>query len=127
MEVYAENKKHDDHFKRALETLEKYLEAINENKLEETMSMLHKNSPAQLPTRHAIGPLMSTYKLYHRILDPEYIGADKDYLYLRMKQKTRKLNGPEFQNNISDVLVAMRQDEGVWKIWSIMPLETTFI
>jgi hypothetical protein len=123
----AKQKYTNNQFKRALETLKDYVKAMNENDLEETMSKLHKNSPAQLPTRYAIGPLMSTYKLYHRLLDPEYIGANNDYLFLRMKQKNRKLNGPEFQNNISDLLVAMKQDEGIWKIWNMMALETVNI
>lgn len=128
MEDNAAKQKHDDSiFKMVLGALEKYIEAMNDNKLEEAMSMLHKNSPAQLPSRHAIGPLMSIYKLHHRLLDPEYIGTDNDYLYLRIKQKTRKLDGPEFQNNISDMLISMKQDEDIWKIWNMMALETVNI
>jgi len=112
--------------KTSWDILEKYYDAMNCNKLEEVMSLIHSNSPVQIPTRQLLGQLMSNYKLNNELLLTYYVGAYNDYIFIRMKQKTIKLEGPEFKNNITDSIVAMKQDDGEWKIWSMMPLQTNF-
>lgn len=122
--------KHDnenEHYKMSLSTLEKYFNALNDNDLEGVLSMIHRSSPAQMPTRQILGQLMNSYTLNNVLLKTNYIGADNDYIYVRMKQKIIKLEGPEFKNNISDSIIVLKQDEDAWKIWSMMSLVTDFI
>jgi hypothetical protein len=113
--------------KASRDILEKYYNAMNGNKLEEVMSLIHSSSPVQIPTRQLLGQLMSNYKLNNELLLTCYVGTDLDYIFIRMKQKTIKLEGPEFKNNITDSIVAMKQDDGAWRIWSMMPLQTNFL
>ena len=117
----------NDFFEMSLSTLEKYYEAMNNNDLEGTLSMIHSTSPTQLPTRQILGKLMHAYKLKTELIETKFIGSDNGYICIRMTQKTTKVEGPDFKDNITDSLVAMKHDEKVWKIWSMMPLETKFI
>lgn len=111
----------------ALNTLDKYYKAMNTNDLEGTLDMIHSSSPSQLPSRQILGELMSVYKLNNELLESKYIGHDHDYLYLRIKQKTIKMEGPDFQNNISDSIFAMKKDSGIWKVWSVMSMDTNVL
>ncbi|MFC1840814.1 hypothetical protein ACFL1N_14635 [Thermodesulfobacteriota bacterium] len=113
--------------KMSRDILKKYYKVMNDNELEGVLGFIHSCSPVQIPTRQVLGQLMSTYKLKNELLQTNYVGADNGYLFVKMKQKTTKLKGPEFKDNITDSIVAMRQDEGTWKIWSMMPLQTDFL
>lgn len=117
----------NDFLKTSWSILEKYYNAMNGNKLEEAMNLIHSGSPVQIPTRQLLGQLMSSYKLNNELLLTCYVGTDSDYIFIRIKQKTTKLEGPEYKNNITDSIVAMKQDDGAWKIWSMMPLHTWFL
>jgi len=122
--------KHDNEnefYKMSLCTLGKYINAMNDNDIEGVLNMIHSSSQAQMPTRQMLGQLMNAYKLKNELLDSKYIGADNKYIFIRVKQKTIKLEGPEFKNNITDSVIALKQDEDAWKIWGLMPLETVFI
>ncbi len=127
----------ENHFKKQIDKnrfmktswdiLEKYYDAMNGNHLEEVLGFIHRSSPVLLPTRQLLGQLMSSYKLNNELLLTYYVGADSDYMFIRMKQKTTRLEGPEFRDNITDSIVAMKQDGEKLRIWSMMPLETSFL
>ena len=128
MENYLKKQIDKNNFmKTSWDILEKYHNAMNGNKLEEVLDFIHSSSPVQIPTRQLLGQLMSSYKLNNKLLLTCYVGSDSGYIFIRMKQKTTKLEGPDFRDNITDSIVAMKQDEDAWKIWSMMPLETSFL
>ena len=127
----------DNHFKKQIdknnfmkaswEFLTKYHDAMNGRDPEEVLCFIHSSSPVQIPTRQLLGQLMSHYRLKNELLLTYYVGADSGYAFIRMKQKTLRVEGPEFNDNVTDSIVAMKQDAGTWKIWSMMPLETSFL
>ena len=122
-------KKSDENemMKMVLGTIEEYYNAMNASDLEGTLSMIHSESPTQLQTRQVIGQVMNAFKLNNELLEKRYIGSDDDYIYVKIKQKITKVKVPEFHNNISDLILAMRKDGESWKIWCMMPLETSLI
>ncbi len=117
----------NDFLEMLLSTFKKYYRAMNDKDLEGVLSMIHSSSPAQMPTRQMLGPLMNKFKLIYEFMDLKYIGTDNDYIYIRINQKTTKLEGPDFRNNMTGTIVVMKQDENIWKIWGVMPLETNFL
>lgn len=128
MEHYITNQRNvNESFNILSQMLKDYINLMNDHDLEGVMAMIHCSSPALMPTRHLLGKLMSTYKLKNELLDIKYIGDDSDYVYIRMKHKTIKLEGPDFIDNITDSIAAMRKDGDVWKIWSMMPLVSNYL
>jgi len=109
-----------------LRLLDEYHNYLNGHDLEGVIGTIHSSSPAQGPTRQMFGQMFNAYRLKNELLDTRYIGMDDDYVYIKMKQKVSKLQGPEFRDFISGALVVAKKDKGDWKVWSIMPLEMTF-
>lgn len=114
-------------YESSLRLLEEYHKVLNDHDLEGVLGKIHSGSPAQAPTRQLLEQLFKAYRLNNELLNARRIGDDGDYVYIRMKQRITKLEGAEFRDNISDSLVAIRQDGDALKVWSVMPLEAHFI
>jgi membrane fusion protein len=56
------------------------------------------------------------------LLGTRYGGSDGEYAYCRFEQKIEKIAGPEFTNTLADNLAVIKQDDGIWKLWSCLPL-----
>lgn len=115
-----------DDIQNVLSMLDEHQNFLNNQDLEGVIGTLHSASPAQEPTRQMLSQLFDAYRLTNELIDTKYVGNDEDYIYIRIKQKVSKLEGPEFRDNVSDILVAVRKDGNFWKVWSMMPLEVTF-
>ncbi len=110
-----------------LNLLDKYYKVLNDHDIEGILDMIHRDSPAQSPTKQVLDGLFNTYRLNNVLLGTKNMFIDDDYVYLRMKQKTTRIEGPEFKDNISDSLVVFRKEERNWKVWNIMTLDVEFI
>ena len=101
--------------------------ACNQRDIEAYMLTLHSKSPGALETRTQLADLNKQYELAYRVLSYGFIGSDADYAVARIKQETRKLKGPEFQNNEIDMMQSFRKEKGVWKVWTTSILEVKFV
>lgn len=103
---------------RLLETLQGYIDAQNRGDAPGVAQHMHSASPFFDATRQALAQLFVNYTLACTLVDAELIGADACYGYARVRQKTVKVHGPSFDNNITDSLMVFRQERGEWKIWA---------
>ena len=99
-------------------------EAINNNLIyiqaedtEGTMSTIHSQSAVYLPTKNSLPQIFGNYQLSYTILSYKLVGYDGELAYARIKQRTKKISGPAFQNNDLDMLQIFKQEAGVWKLW----------
>jgi len=94
---------------------------------EKVMSTIHSQSPSYLPSKNMMLRLFDDYNLSFELLDFKYIAYDGDLAYARVKQVTRKISGPAFQNNEIDTVQIFRQESGVWKLWTQANIEIKYI
>ncbi len=102
----------------------KYVQAED---AEKSMSTMHSQSPSYLPTKDMMFRIFNDYNLSYEIIDFKYIAYDGDLAYARIKQVTKKISGPAFQNNELDAVQVFRQESGVWKLWSQANIDVKYI
>jgi len=111
-------------------TLRKVVEenfaAYAKEDIERIMKTIHSQSPGYAETRRMSLEIFPEYDLTYELGNFTFIGQDKEYAFARVQQKTTKISGPQFNNNLIDVLFVFRQENGVWKFWSQALLETKF-
>ena len=73
------------------------------------MKSLHSQSPSYLPSQQMIQQLFPAYDLKYELLSFQFVGEDGEYAYARIKQSTKKVSGPAFQNNIIDALMVFKK------------------
>jgi hypothetical protein len=88
---------------------------------------MHTQSPAYVPTIQTIQQMFDHYDFKVSIVSFRYIGTDEPYAIARVEQKTEKVKGPAFTNNIIDSIFIFRKENGSWKLWQQSILETRFI
>ncbi|MBN2640750.1 MAG: hypothetical protein JXR78_03770 [Victivallales bacterium] len=108
-------------------TIIENLEASNMQNMEQTLKTIHTQSMAYMQTKMQISKIYDNWKLKIDLLNFEFIGMTGDYAVARFRQKTVKLSGPAFNNNISDALAVFKQENGKWKFWSQCQLAVEFI
>ncbi len=101
------------------------LRASQAEDLPAAMATLHPASPVAGTTRLAMQTYFRAFDLKYELLSLSWIGRDADYAVLRFRQKTTKVAGEAFQDNILDGLHVFRRYGEAWKIWTTVPLEAT--
>ncbi len=101
----------------------KYMQQEN---VELTMSTLHTQSPVYEATKMTSIQIFEVYDLKYELSQYNFITQDGEYAYARVVQRTTKMSGPEFGNNVIDLLHVLKKEAGKWKIWTSAPLEIQF-
>jgi len=103
------------------------MKACQDEDLDAAMSTLHSQSPAYLPTKQQTSILFENFDLKYELAAFKYIGQDGEYAVARIKQKTTKVAGPAFQNNVTDLIAVFRKENGHWKFWNQIILGTKYL
>lgn len=91
------------------------------------MGDMHSQSPAYASTQNMLKQLFPLYDLKYELVRYEFVGADSEYAYAKVKQRTTKIKGPQFQNNELESLMIFKQENGIWKLWTQANLSVTYI
>jgi hypothetical protein len=95
--------------------------------IEAVKRTIHTQSPAYIASAQNLRQLFDYYDLKHELLSFHYIGLDGAYAIARGEQKTVKLKGPAFKDNVLDSIYIFREEKGQWKLWQQAVLESRFI
>jgi hypothetical protein len=102
------------------------LKATQAEDMDRMMKTIHTQSPSYLQTKQQIAPIFDNFDLSYRLLSYSYIGLDGEYAVARVKQATKKVSGPAFQNNELDLMQVFRKENGKWKFWAQAILEMKY-
>jgi hypothetical protein len=94
------------------------LKYMQEEDSSKAMSTIHSQSPSYLSTKNILSQIFSNYKLSYKLVSFKFIAHHDDLVYARVKQATKKISGPVFQNNIIDMVQVFKQESGIWKLWA---------
>ncbi|MFH1459622.1 MAG: hypothetical protein ABIG64_04545 [Candidatus Omnitrophota bacterium] len=91
------------------------------------MDTIHTQSPGYLQTKAFSDQLFPLFDLKYELLNFRYLITDGDFALARVTQKTTKVSGPAFQDNILDSIFVYKQENGKWKFWSQVMLTIKYI
>ncbi len=91
---------------------------MNEEKYEEAMNTIHKDSPAYQVSDTMIKQLFDMYDLNYKIVSMKVLEHNDSKAKIEFVQITTKLKGPEFKNNQSRGIHTLKKDGDSWKIYS---------
>lgn len=109
------------------EIIEINLQYTQDENIEKTMSTMHSQSPSYLPTKNVLPEVFKNYDLRYKLISYKFIAYDGDLAYVRIKQTTKKISGPAFNNNELDAVQTFRQEAGQWKLWAQMNIDIKYI
>ncbi len=91
---------------------------MNEEKYDEAMNTIHKDSPSYPASEIMIKQLFERYDLNYKIVSMKVLEDNNSEAKIEFVQITTKLNGPEFKNNKSTGIHRLKKDGDSWKIYS---------
>lgn len=91
--------------------------ACQEERADAVLSTLHPESPARAETAEVLQHLFDTYDLSYDLLSFRFLGRDGDCAVAVGEQKTVKVRGPEFRNNVIRSVYVFRRHGASWTLW----------
>lgn len=108
--------------------LEKNLQAYTDEDLDAMIATVNTKSPMFGATVNSMKVLVAQYDLKYELESFKYFGRDAEYAVVRVKQKTTKVAGPAFNDNILDAMHIYRQDDKKqWKLWQTAILDVEYL
>jgi hypothetical protein len=98
--------------------IEANLKYMNEEKYDEAMNTIHKDSPSYPASEIMIKQLFERYDLNYKIVSMKVLEDNNSEAKIEFVQITTKINGPEFKNNKSTGIHRLKKDGDSWKIYS---------
>lgn len=103
------------------------LNAYQNENISRAMETIHTLSPQYLLVKEAGATIFPTYDLKYELLSFKYLVSDGEYAIARGMQKTSKISGPAFRNNIIEIIFIFKQEDGKWKLWNQAVLALEFV
>lgn len=107
-------------------TLENF-QAYEKEDIALIMETVHPQSPGYTATREFSARIFPEYDIKYELLELHFIAKDGEFAIARTKQKTTKVSGPQFRDNIIDAIVIFKQDGQKWKFWSQATLTIDYL
>lgn len=109
-------------------TMTENIRSTQAEDLEAMMKTIHPKSPLYETTRRQVAQVFGKLKgLRYELVSLKFLAVDGAYAVARIRQRTTKVPPENFRNNEIDMIVAFKQDEGTWKIWTQATLEIRFL
>ena len=102
-------------------------QAYEKEDIDKVMKTVHSASPGFQATKEFSSKIFPAFEIKYEMMSFKFIATEGDYALGRVKQKTSKVSGPEFSDNIIDAIVIFKQENGVWKLWSQATLTVEYI
>lgn len=100
---------------------------MNEEKFDEAMNTIHKDSPAYPATESMLKQLFERYDLNYKVVSMKVTEETDLEAKIEFVQITSKLKGPEFKNNKGTGVHTLKKDGDSWKIYSTEMTDVQFL
>jgi len=100
---------------------------MNEEKFDEAMNTIHKDSPAYPATESMLKQLFDRYDLDYKVISMKVIQETETDAKIEFVQITSKLTGPEFKNNKATGIHTLKKDGDSWKIYTTEMKDIKFL
>ncbi len=128
--IFAEQNDTDEFYKTSAELQRVLLENFDAYEKEEifrVLSTIHTLSPTYLPTKDVANAIFPDYELKYEVVGFKLLAIDDEYAIARVLQKTFKVEGPKFKDNVIDAFIVYKQEKAQWKLWSQIILGVEYI
>lgn len=109
--------------KHAVELQVKYTQDEN---LKGALSLIDEQSPVYAPTQQAYEQQFSLFDLKFALKDVQVVGVDGDQAAVKTVIDVDKVNGPDFDNNVTTAMHLLIKRNGQWKIAQSQTLSIDF-
>lgn len=103
------------------------LRAANNKNIDDYMATLHVESPLYQSTRDTMLEIFRVYDLEFSFVEIEVIGVSGDTGEVRFIQTTRKIKGPDFNDNQLEGINIMKKYNDEWKIYDTEILDIVYL
>ncbi len=91
--------------------------ACQREDMDRAMATVHPDSPMREQTETMLAQVFAAYDLSYTLDSMEILSNDGDVARVRVKQTTRKVDGPAFRDNRIQIVNELRKSGDDWKLY----------
>lgn len=104
--------------REAIAVIYRNLETAENENLREHMATIHEGSPVYSTMEKLMSQAFIRYDLKYSIKDIKVVASSPDEIKVKFTQTTKKVQGPEFRDNVVKGSHILRKSGGKWKIYN---------
>ena len=108
-----------------IDVIHRNMEAMNDEDIAGYMATIHPQGSGYAQTEAVLAELFETYDLSTTLTDVRLESETADEARVYALMTTRRLSGPDFNNNRIDVVFVLRKHHGEWKFFNQDVLDIT--
>jgi len=107
--------------------VEANIKYMNEEKFDEVMNTIDKDSPSYSTSKTMIEQIFKLYDLNYKITNMKVIEDNDSEAKIEFTQITTKISGPKFKNNKSTGIHTLKKNGDSWKIYSTQMTDVQYL
>lgn len=107
--------------------VEANIKYMNEEKFDEVMNTIDKDSPSYPASETMIKQIFKLYDLNYKITNMKVIEDNDSEAKIEFTQITTKISGPKFKNNKSTGIHTLKKNGDSWKIFSTQMTDVQYL
>ena len=99
-----------------ISVIEKNLQMSREENTEGFLETIHKEAPGYSTMKQGLEQMFNAYDFNYELKEADVLEKSRDEARIHFIQVTKKVSGPEFQDNEVEGIHTLKRSKGDWKI-----------
>ena len=99
-----------------ISVVEKNLQMSQEENTEGILETIHEEAPGYSTLKQGLEQMFNAYDFSYELKEADVLDKSRDEARIHFIQVTKKISGPEFQDNEVEGIHTLKRSKGAWKI-----------
>jgi hypothetical protein len=110
-----------------LSVINQNMRAANAENIDSYMATIHTKSPLYRQTEDDLKEAFTTYDMSYSVAALRVEKQSSSEAEVHFVLTTKKINGPDFRDNVTEGIFIMRPEDGAWKIYQQKNIDVTYL
>lgn len=104
--------------------IQKHITGLNQESISKATASFHSLSPQYAPFTQMLQQNFQIYDISIELKSFDYVGISGDYAVAKVISLVYRKGGAPFMDNQSTTFYFFKKDQGIWKIWAFMGIDS---
>jgi len=110
-----------------ISVIEQNLQMSRDENAQGFLETVHEEAPGYNTLRQGLEQMFEAYDFSYELKEADVLEKSKDQARVHFVQVTKKISGPEFQDNQIEGIHTLKRSRGDWKIFNTEVTDVTFL
>jgi hypothetical protein len=110
-----------------ISVVEKNIQMSRDENIEGFLDTVHEEAPGYSTMKQGLEQMFNAYDFSYELKEADVLDKSRDEARIHFIQVTKKISGPEFQDNVVEGIHTLKRSKGIWKILNTEVTNVSFL